>query len=152
MSDTGYIIATLIKILVILIIFSAGAGFTTYVERKILAFMQRRLGPMNVGPYGVLQIIADGIKLFTKEDIIPQNAVRAIFIIAPVISATAAFTALSALPILPQFTIFGYTVHPIISDINVGILFIIGVMGAGMYGPLLAGMSSSSKWGLLLYF
>jgi len=149
MSDTGYIIATLIKILVILIIFSAGAGFTTYVERKILAFMQRRLGPMNVGPYGVLQIIADGIKLFTKEDIIPQNAVRAIFIIAPVISATAAFTALSALPILPQFTIFGYTVHPIISDINVGILFIIGVMGAGMYGPLLAGMSSSSKWGLL---
>ncbi len=149
MSDTGYIIATLIKILVILIIFSAGAGFTTYVERKILAFMQRRLGPMNVGPYGVLQIIADGIKLFTKEDIIPQNSVRAIFIIAPVISATAAFTALSALPILPQFTIFGYTVHPIISDINVGILFIIGVMGAGMYGPLLAGMSSSSKWGLL---
>ena len=149
MSDTGYIIETIIKIIVILIIFSAGAGFTTYVERKILAFMQRRLGPTHVGPYGVLQIIADGIKLFTKEDIIPQNAIRPIFIIAPVISATAAFTALSALPILPQFTIFGYTVHPIVSDIDVGLLFIIGVMGVGMYGPLLAGMSSSNKWGLL---
>ncbi len=149
MSNTGYIIETIIKILLIFIVFSAGAGFTTYVERKVLAFMQRRLGPTHVGPYGVLQIIADGIKLFTKEDIIPQNAIRPIFIIAPVVSATAAFTALSALPILPEFTIFGYTVHPIISDINVGLLFVIGVMGVGMYGPLLAGMSSSNKWSLL---
>jgi len=149
MSNTGYIIETIIKILLIFIVFSAGAGFTTYVERKVLAFMQRRLGPTHVGPYGILQIIADGIKLFTKEDIIPQNAIRPIFIIAPIISATAAFTAISALPILPEFTIFGYTVHPIISDINVGLLFVIGVMGVGMYGPLLAGMSSSNKWSLL---
>ena len=140
MSDTGYIIETLVKIIVILTIFSAGAGFTTYVERKILAFMQRRLGPTHVGPYGVLQIIADGIKLFTKEDFIPQHANRPIFMIAPILTAATAFIAMSAVPFFPGF---------IISDINVGLLFVLGVMGSGLYGPLLGGMAQANKWGLL---
>lgn len=145
----NYIIETIVKIVAILTVMSAIAGFTTYFERKILAFMQRRLGPMHVGPYGVLQVLADGIKLFTKEDIIPQNAVKPIFMIAPVITAASAFVALAAVPFLPEFTIFGYTVHPIISDINVGVLFVIGVAGIGMYGPLLAGLSSYNKWALI---
>lgn len=149
MNESAYIIETILKIIVVLAIFSAGAGFTTYAERKILAFMQRRLGPMNVGPYGLLQIAADGIKLFTKEDFIPQNSVKAIFKIAPVISASTAFIALAAVPMFPEFTAFGHKVHPIISDVNVGILFVMGVMAVGMYGPLLAGMSSNNKWGLL---
>ena len=134
------IVFTIVKVLVVLLVFSALAGFTTYVERKVLAFMQRRYGPVHVGPFGLLQILADGIKLFTKEDFIPSGANRVIFMIAPVITAATAFIAMSAVPFFPGF---------IISDINVGILFVLGVMATGLYGPLLAGMSQNNKWGLL---
>ncbi len=75
----GFIIGTIIKAMLVLAIISALAGFGTYIERKVLAFMQRRLGPTHVGPFGILQIAADGIKLFTKEDFIPQNANNLIF-------------------------------------------------------------------------
>jgi NADH-quinone oxidoreductase subunit H len=134
------ILMTIVKVLVVLLVFSALAGFTTYIERKVLAFMQRRLGPVHVGPFGLLQIAADGIKLFTKEDFVPQNANRLIFMIAPVITAATAFIAMSAVPFVPGV---------IISDVNVGILFVLGVMATGLYGPLLAGMAQANKWGLL---
>ncbi|MGD9970760.1 MAG: NADH-quinone oxidoreductase subunit NuoH [Sulfuricurvum sp.] len=147
--DVAFIVETMIKIVVILLIFSALAGFGTYFERKVLAFMQRRLGPMHVGPYGLLQIAADGIKLFTKEDIVPQNVVKPIFKIAPVVTAATAFMAAAAIPFWPQFSAFGYTVHPIVADINVGILYVLGVMAIGLYGPLLGGMASANKWSLI---
>ena len=99
--------------------------------------------------YGLLQLAADGIKLFTKEDFVPQNAVKPIFMIAPIITAATAFIAMTAIPFFPEFELFGYTVRPIISDVNVGILFVMGVASIGLYGPLLAGMSSANKWGLL---
>lgn len=147
--ETSIIIETIVKAIVILAVLSALAGFTTYVERKVLAWMQRRLGPTHVGPYGVLQILCDGAKLFTKEDFIPQHAIKPIFKIAPIITAATAFIAMTAVPFLPEFEMFGYTVRPIVSDINVGLLFVMGVMGIGLYGPLLAGMSSANKWSLL---
>ncbi|MGC9352037.1 MAG: NADH-quinone oxidoreductase subunit H, partial [Sulfurovum sp.] len=143
-----------IKAILILAIISAVAGFGTFLERKVLAFMQRRLGPMHVGPYGLLQIAADGIKLFTKEDIVPQHANAFIFKVAPVITAATAFIALAGVPVFPDFTIpefipvLGGTFVPsIASDVNVGILFVIGMMAAGLYGPLLAGMAQANKWG-----
>ncbi|SFV56806.1 NADH-ubiquinone oxidoreductase chain H [hydrothermal vent metagenome] len=149
-------LGVIIKAVLILAIISALAGFGTYVERKVLAFMQRRLGPMHVGPYGLLQIAADGIKLFTKEDIIPQNANKLIFMIAPIITAATAFIALSSVPVFPDFTIpefiplLGGTFVPsIASDLNIGILFVLGMMAAGLYGPLLAGMSQANKWGII---
>ncbi len=149
-------VGVLIKAVLILAIISALAGFGTFIERKVLAFMQRRLGPMHVGPYGLLQIAADGIKLFTKEDIIPQNANKLIFMIAPIITAATAFIALSAVPVFPDFTIpefvpvlGGVFVPSIAADLNVGILFVLGMMAAGLYGPLLAGMSQANKWGII---
>ncbi len=147
--ETSILIETIVKAVVILAVFSAVAGFTTYIERKILAFMQRRLGPTNVGPYGILQILCDGIKLFTKEDFIPQNSVKPIFMIAPLITAATAFIAMTAVPFFPEFEVFGYTIRPIVADINVGVLFVMGVASIGLYGPLLAGMSSGNKWALL---
>ncbi len=147
--DSAYLIETIIKVVVILLVFSALAGIGTYFERKVLAFMQRRLGPMNVGPYGLLQFGADAIKLFTKEDIIPTGVVAPIFKIAPVITAATAFMAAAAIPFLPPFEIFGYEVHPIVSDINVGIIYILGVMAVGLYGPLLGGMASANKYSLI---
>ncbi len=134
------VIMTIVKVVVILAVFSALAGFTTYIERKILAFMQRRLGPLHVGPFGLIQILCDGAKLFTKEDFVPQHANRAIFMIAPVITAATAFIAMSAIPFIPGV---------IVSDINVGVLFVMGAMATGLYGPLLGGMSQANKWGLL---
>jgi NADH-quinone oxidoreductase subunit H len=145
----GLIIETIIKAVVVLAVISALAGFGTYLERKVLAFMQRRLGPMHVGPFGLLQILADGIKLFTKEDIVPQHANRIIFMIAPAITAATAFIALAAVPLFPEFTIFGYTVRPIVADLNIGILFVLGAMASGLYGPLLAGMAQANKWGII---
>jgi len=145
-----------VKAIIILAVISAIAGFGTYIERKILAFMQRRLGPMHVGPYGLLQLAADGIKLFTKEDIVPQNANKLIFMGAPIITAATAFIALAAVPVFPDFTVpewipvLGGTFVPsIAADLNIGILFVLGMMAAGLYGPLLAGMAQANKWGII---
>ena len=147
--EMAYLIETVVKIVVLLLVFSALAGIGTYFERKVLAFMQRRLGPVNVGPFGLLQVAADGIKLFTKEDIVPAGVVSRVFKIAPVITAATAFMAAAAIPFLPSFTLFGYEVHPIVADINIGILYILGIMGIGLYGPLLGGMASANKYSLI---
>lgn len=149
MSDIGGIIETILKIIVVILIFSALAGFGTYLERKMLGFFQRRIGPNHVGPYGLLQALADGIKLFTKEDIIPQGAIKVIFILAPSLATITAFIAMAPIPFFPQFELFGYTITPIISDINVGVLFVLAVSSCGIYAPLLAGLSSGNKWSLI---
>src|SRR5574344_40940 len=144
-----FIIVTILKIFIVLAVFGFLAAFTTYIERKILAYFQRRLGPSNVGPFGILQLLADGIKLFTKEDFVPANANKVIFLIAPLITVSTAFIAMSAVPYFGSFEIFGYTINPIISDINIAVLFVLAVASVGHYGALLAGMSSANKWGLL---
>lgn len=139
----------IIKIVVILAVFSALAGYGTYLDRKVLGLMQKRLGPMYVGPWGLLQVAADGIKLFIKEDIIPKNANAFLFCLAPVIAVATAFIAMAPVPFLPEFSLFGETIRPIIADINVGILFVLSVGAVGAYGPLLAGLSSASKYSLI---
>lgn len=145
----AFFIESVIKVLVVVLVFSALGGFATYIERKVLGIFQRRIGPSFVGPWGLLQLAADGIKLFTKEDVIPKGANRIIFSIAPVVAVSSALTSMAVIPFFPNFTIFGYEVKPIISDINVGVLFFISVGAVGIYAPLLAGLSSGNKWSLI---
>ncbi len=116
------------------------AGYIVLVERKVMAHMQARLGPMRVGPHGLLQPLADALKLLLKEDMIPARADRLIFWFAPVISVTVALVAYSALPIGPAFQI---------ADLNVGLLFIVAVSSLGIYGIVLGGWSSNSHYSLL---
>jgi NADH-quinone oxidoreductase subunit H len=116
------------------------AGYIVLMERKVMADMQARLGPMRVGPHGLLQPIADALKLLIKEDIIPDEADKAIFWVAPLISVTAGMLAMSALAIGPWFQI---------ADLNIGLLFVVGISALGIFGIVLGGWSSNSHYSLL---
>ncbi|HJY86618.1 MAG TPA: complex I subunit 1 family protein [Candidatus Acidoferrales bacterium] len=130
----------LIYALVIVLVLPLVAGYIVLLERKVMADMQVRLGPMRVGPHGLLQPIADAVKLLLKEDIIPENADVWIFWLAPLVSVTAAMLAMAALPFGPAFQI---------ADLNIGLLFILGISSMGIYGIVLGGWSSNSHYSLL---
>ncbi len=136
------ILAT-IKILIVFLVLSGLVAYLVYLERKVLAFLQARLGPMRVGPWGLLQPIADGLKLLLKEDIIPAGADKFVFLLAPVISVVAAFTVFVAIPFGPKDQ------GLVITDLNIGILFILAVSSLGIYGIILGGWSSNSHYPLL---
>src|SRR5208282_4782998 len=133
-------ILALVKILIVLLVLSGIVAYLVYMERKVLAFMQARLGPMRVGPWGLLQPVADGLKLLLKEDIIPAGADEWLFLLAPAISIFAAFTVFAVIPFAGNFYI---------SDINIGLLFILGVSSLGIFGIILGGWSSNSHYPLL---
>ena len=117
------------------------AGYVVLVERKIMADMQARLGPMRVGPHGLLQPIADAVKLLIKEDVIPDSADKLVFWLAPVLSVGAALLSLAGLAIGPAFQIA--------QDINIGILFVVGISAMGIFGIVLGGWASNSHYSLM---
>jgi NADH-quinone oxidoreductase subunit H len=137
----NHVIWPFIQIGLVVTLVAGWVAYATYLERKISAFMQARLGPMRVGPWGLLQPIADGIKLLTKEDFIPEKADRWIFFFAPYIAVAAAFITFSVIPFGPDWAV--------ITDVNIGLLFVLAVSSVGVLALILAGWSSNSKYSLL---
>src|SRR4051812_29325605 len=127
------------------------AAVMVYVERKVAARIQQRIGPSLVGPWGSLQPMADIVKLLFKEELRPKSADRFLFALAPVISATAAFSAFAVVPFGAETTFFGLLDRPVplgIADVNVAVLVVFAVTSMGVYGIVLAGWSSNSKYSL----
>src|SRR4026209_760017 len=131
----------LIQVGLVVTLVALWVAYATYLERKISAFMQARLGPMRVGPWGLLQLIADGLKLLTKEDFIPEKADRWIFFFAPYIAVASAFIVFSVIPFGPDWAV--------IADVNIGLLLVLAVSSVGVLALILAGWSSNSKYALL---
>jgi NADH-quinone oxidoreductase subunit H len=124
-------------------------AFMTWAERRLLAFMQFRLGPNRAGPFGLLQPAADGIKLFFKEETVPAGANRWLFAAAPVVSVVAAFLAVGVIPYGPPFTLFHRVLRLQIADLDVGVLFIFAITALGVYGIVMAGWAANNKYTLL---
>ena len=143
------VVIPLLKIIVVLNAVLVAVTFMVLLERKVIAWVQVRLGPMRVGPYGVLQPVADVVKLMTKEDITPVKADRWVFSAAPMIALIPAFIVFAVIPFGPTVTLFGKEVSLWITDINVGLLYIVSVASIGVYGIILAGWASNSKYPLL---
>jgi NADH-quinone oxidoreductase subunit H len=140
----------LIKSVIIVAFLLVGFAYLTLFERRVLAKMQVRIGPNRAGPWGLLQPVADGLKLIFKEELIPDKADRLVFILAPIITVVPALIVLAVLPFGPAVTLGERTVHlGLADDINVGVLYILAVASIAVYGITLAGWSSNNKYALM---
>ncbi len=146
-TDPGWIIA--VKGLLVFVACVVLTLLAIWAERRIVARMQERPGPNRVGPLGLLQSLSDGVKLALKEDLIPAAADKVIFIIAPIISATTCFMAFAVIPVTGPVTLFGHKTVMQMTDIPVGVLYVLAIASVGVYGIVLAGWSSGSTYPLL---
>ena len=143
------LIEWLVKSVVIILILLTGFAYMTWIERKVVAHMQSRIGPNRAGPFGLLQPVADGIKLMFKEDIIPAQADKVVYQLAPVMSMVPALIAFAVIPIGDSITVFGRTIALRLADVNVAILYLLATSSLAVYGIVLAGWSSNNKYALL---
>ncbi|TET95162.1 MAG: NADH-quinone oxidoreductase subunit NuoH [Candidatus Zixiibacteriota bacterium] len=143
------ILISSVKIVVVIVAVLTGCAYAPYMERKVVAFMQHRIGPLYAGPYGLLQPIADAVKLIFKEDVVPNNVERVTYALAPIISFIPALLIFAVVPFAADATLFGREIKMVISDLNIGVLFIFAVTSLGVYGIVLAGWSSGSKYSLM---
>jgi len=146
-NDPGWLI--LVKALLIFVFLVLMVLMAIWGERRVVARMQMRLGPNRVGPFGLIQGLADGVKLALKEDIIPKAADRIVFVLAPIISATTCFMSFAVIPMTGQVSIFGHKTAFQLTDLSVGVLYILAIASVGVYGIVLAGWSSGSTYPLL---
>ena len=149
MDDFLVVVVIVGKMIVVIAILFVLPIPLTWLERKIAGHIQQRLGPMRVGWHGLLQPVADGIKLLTKEDHIPAEADRFLFKLAPIIALVPPFAAFVAIPFGDRVTLFGAEITLYLSDMNVGLLYILAVLGIGTFGVILAGWASNSKYAVL---
>src|SRR4029450_5215076 len=147
MIDT--LVIPLFKILIVLNATLVAVTYMVLLERKVIAWAQSRLGPMRVRPYRLLQPVADPVKLMIKEDIPPVRADRWVFTAAPIISMVPALIVYAVIPFGPEVSLFGRKVNLFITEINVGLLYVVSVASVGVYGIILAGWASNSKYPLL---
>jgi NADH-quinone oxidoreductase subunit H len=142
-------ILPLLKIVVLLNAVLIAVTYMVLLERKVIAWVQVRLGPMRVGPYGALQPIADAIKLLLKEDITPARSDRLVFTLAPIVAMVPALIAFAVIPFDREVSIFGYRISLVVADVNIGLLYVVSITSLSVYGIILAGYASNSKYPLL---
>ncbi|MCJ7492976.1 MAG: NADH-quinone oxidoreductase subunit NuoH [Deltaproteobacteria bacterium] len=145
----AFVLIALVKVLVVFTAMLLIVAYMTLMERKVLGHMQVRYGPNRAGPYGLLQPIADGIKLFFKEDIIIPHANRLIYIFAPTVIVITALMSYAVIPFGDNITILGYKVDMVVADVNVGLLYLFAISSLGVYGVVMGGWASNNKYSLL---
>ncbi len=146
-ADPGWLIT--VKALLVFIFCVVLTLLSVWGERRLVGRMQQRPGPNRVGPFGLIQALADGVKLALKEDIIPAAADKIVFVIAPIISATTCFMSFAVIPITGQVTLFGHKTAMQLTDLPIGVLYVLAIASVGVYGIILAGWSSGSTYPLL---
>ena len=145
----AFVLIALVKVLVVFTAMLLCVAYMTLMERKVLGHMQVRYGPNRVGPLGLLQPIADGIKLFFKEDIIVPHANRLIYIFAPAVIVITALMSYAVIPFGDRVTIMGHQVDLVLADVNVGVLYLFAISSLGVYGVVMGGWASNNKYSLL---
>ena len=149
LSNFGiFLLLSVLKVVVVLVITLTAVAYTVLLERKLLGRMQNRWGPSRTGPFGLLQPLADGIKLFLKEDLTPLMVERPLFLIAPIIALSCALISIAVVP-FGAYTTFHHVDMFDIADVNIGLLVILGITSIGVYGIALSGWSSNNKFALL---
>ena len=144
-----YIVSSVIKSAIVLGVLLTAVAYTVWLERKVVGHMQNRWGPTRVGPFGLLQPAADGLKFLFKEDLTPPHVYKPLFLAAPLIAVIFALTSIAVIPFGNSIVIGGYEIPLQITDVNIGLLLILGVTSIGVYGVALAGWSSNNKYSLL---
>jgi len=144
-----YLLISLVKVLIVFTAMLTIVAYMTLMERKVLGRMQVRFGPNRVGPFGLLQPVADGIKLFFKEDIIVPHANRIIYILAPGVIVTTALVSYAVIPFGDSIKILGQSIDLVVADVNVGLLYLFAVSSLGVYGVVMGGWASNNKYSLL---
>lgn len=144
-----FLIASIIKIVLFLFVLLTGVAYTVWLERKVVGHIQNRWGPTRVGPFGLLQPLADGLKFIFKEDLTPPYVHKFLYILAPMLALACSLISISLVPVSPSITVAGVTTPIQITDTNISLLIILGITSIGVYGIALAGWSSNSKYSML---
>lgn len=146
--DTALLIEKSVLVVLLFLVSLGAAAYMTYFERKLAAWIQDRVGPDRAGPFGILQPIADGVKMFLKEDFIPAKADKWLFIIGPGLAMFTALITSAVVPWGPKLHLFGRDISLQVADINIGILYVFGVISIGVYGIMIGGWASNNKYSL----